>query len=88
MTGKREDKSPNRHLQQRNGNFLYKRRVPKEISALDARGEHIRISLKTDDIAIENAVTIFCALRTANFLIPRTYWATVCATFCATIMVR
>ena len=52
MTRKREDKSPNRHLQQRNGNFFYKRRVPKEISALDARGEHIRISLKTDDIAV------------------------------------
>ncbi|SDP92232.1 Phage integrase family protein [Phyllobacterium sp. YR620] len=52
MTRKREDKSPNRHLQQRNGNFFYKRRVPKEIAALDARGEHIRISLKTDDIAI------------------------------------
>lgn len=52
MTRKREDKRPDRHLQKRNGNYFYKRRVPKEIAAFDSRGEHIRISLKTDDIAI------------------------------------
>lgn len=52
MSRKREEKKPDRHLQKRNGNFFYKRRVPKEISALDDRGEHIRISLKTDDLAV------------------------------------
>lgn len=55
MTRKREDKSPDRHLQQRNGNYFYKRRVPKEISAFDERGEHIRVSLKTDDLAVARA---------------------------------
>jgi hypothetical protein len=52
MTRKREDKNPDRHLQKRNGNYFYKRRVPKEISALDERGEHVRVSLKTDDISV------------------------------------
>ncbi|MEJ5080779.1 DUF6538 domain-containing protein [Ochrobactrum sp. MYb379] len=51
MSRKREDKRPDRHLQQRNGNYFYKRRVPREVAAFDARGEHIRISLKTDDLA-------------------------------------
>lgn len=55
MSRKREDKRPDRHLQQRNGNYFYKRRVPREVAAFDERGEHIRISLKTDDLAAARA---------------------------------
>lgn len=48
-------RNPDRYLSSRNGNFLYKRRVPLAFAARDQRAPVIRISLKTDDLAIARA---------------------------------
>ncbi|MDM9626271.1 integrase [Rhizobium sp. S152] len=45
-----------RYLTQREGKFYYKRRVPTDLRDLDARGEHVRISLKTTDLAQARAM--------------------------------
>lgn len=42
---------PGRFLQKRNGVYHYKRRVPADLIGLDPRAPHIRISLKTRDLA-------------------------------------
>lgn len=47
---------PDRFIVQRSGIYYYKRRVPTEVRHLDDRGEHIRISLKTDDLAKARAL--------------------------------
>lgn len=49
MGRKREQHDPDRFLSQRAGNFLYKRRVPKDVLDLDERAPIVRISLKTSD---------------------------------------
>jgi len=46
LSRKRAEKGPDRRLQIRNGNYFYKRRrVPREVTAFDVRGEHIRLFL-------------------------------------------
>jgi integrase len=44
--------NPDRHLAERNGNYHYKRRVPVTIAHLDSRAPIVRMSLKTDDLAL------------------------------------
>lgn len=51
MGRRREEKDLDRFLSNRNGNYLYKRRVPKECLDLDERAPTIRIALGTDDLA-------------------------------------
>lgn len=46
---------PDRFLQVRSGNYRYYRRVPAAVSKLDPRSPTIRISLKTDDLALARA---------------------------------
>jgi integrase len=48
---RKNDVDRDRYLTQREGNFYYKRRVPAEVRDIDGRGEHVRISLKTADLA-------------------------------------
>ncbi|HEV2502370.1 MAG TPA: tyrosine-type recombinase/integrase [Mesorhizobium sp.] len=52
MGRKADPKDRDRYLQDREGNWSYKRRVPAKVGDLDERGPVIRISLDTDDIAI------------------------------------
>lgn len=40
-----------RYLTERGGIFYYKRRVPTKLAHLDERGQHVRMSLQTDDLA-------------------------------------
>lgn len=47
----RKRADPDRYLHLRQGNYYYKRRVPSALVGLDQRGTHVRISLKTDDLA-------------------------------------
>ena len=49
-TGRRGD--PDRFITLRAGNYLYKRRVPRAVEHLDARAPHVRVSLKTRDLAL------------------------------------
>ena len=42
---------PNRFLQLRAGHYQYKQRIPLSLTDLDTRGTHVRISLKTADLA-------------------------------------
>lgn len=44
-------KNSDRYLTERGGIFYYKRRVPSSLVEFDDRGEHVRISLQTDDLA-------------------------------------
>lgn len=44
--------NPDRHLAERAGNYHYKRRVPTQIAHLDQRSPVVRMSLKTDDLAL------------------------------------
>lgn len=43
---------PDRFLAERHGNYHYKRRVPVEVGDLDVRFPVVRMSLKTDDLAL------------------------------------
>lgn len=43
--------NPDRFLVLRGGRYHYKRRIPVEVALLDDRGEHVRSSLKTGDLA-------------------------------------
>lgn len=52
LTRKRETQRIDRFLQERQGNYYYKRRVPLEVADIDERAPHVRVSLKTDDIAV------------------------------------
>ncbi len=45
-------KDPDRFLFLRSGNYYYHRRVPGNLAHIDKRGPTIRISLKTDDLAL------------------------------------
>ncbi|ATN32859.1 integrase [Rhizobium sp. ACO-34A] len=45
-----------RYLTRREGVYYYKRRVPAEMVDADHRGEHVRISLKTSDLARARAM--------------------------------
>ena len=47
---------PDRYLTERDGKYYYKRRIPTELRAIDVRGEHVRISLKTSDLAQARAM--------------------------------
>jgi hypothetical protein len=47
----RKKQNPDRYLVSRQGNYYYKRRVPTQLVEMDGRGEHVRISMKTDDLA-------------------------------------
>ncbi|MBB3315154.1 integrase [Rhizobium sp. BK181] len=49
QSGKQKD--PNRYLTERGGVFYYKRRIPTPLVDLDGRGQHVRISLQTSDLA-------------------------------------
>ncbi|MBB3234385.1 DUF6538 domain-containing protein [Phyllobacterium endophyticum] len=69
MTRKREKNSYDRFLQQRLGNYYYKRRVPAEVADADDRAPHVRIALKTDD------VTIARAKRDALEIADNEFWA-------------
>lgn len=69
MTRKREKTNYDRFLQQRAGNFYYKRRVPIEVADLDDRAPHVRIALKTDDVAMARIK------RDALELADNEYWA-------------
>lgn len=51
----RSGKDPDRHLSQRAGHFYYKRRVPAAVAHEDERAPHVRVSLKTDDLALARA---------------------------------
>lgn len=55
LSRKREKNNSDRFLQQRAGNYYYKRRVPAEVADADDRAPHVRISLKTDDLAVARA---------------------------------
>lgn len=46
------DANPDRYLTLRGDRYHYKRRVPSELELLDDRGTHVRISLKTADLAL------------------------------------
>jgi len=46
---------PDRYLFRRAGNYHYKRRVPNTLGDLDERAPMVRLSLKTDDIALARA---------------------------------
>ena len=48
----RSRQDPDRYLAWINGNAQYKRRVPTSLAHLDARAPTIRMSLKTDDLAL------------------------------------
>ncbi|MER2537232.1 MAG: DUF6538 domain-containing protein [Rhizobiaceae bacterium] len=52
MGRKRSRLDPDRYLAWINGNAQYKRRVPTDLAHLDARAPTIRMSLKTDDLAL------------------------------------
>ncbi|MBN9243976.1 MAG: integrase [Mesorhizobium sp.] len=52
MGRNRELKKQDRFLAERAGNYYYKRRVPTEVAHLDKRTPIIRMSLKTDDLAL------------------------------------
>lgn len=43
---------PDRFIVERGGTFHYKRRVPADIADLDDRAPHVRLSLKTKDLAV------------------------------------
>lgn len=45
-------KDPDRFLFKRSGNYYYRRRVPGNLAHVDERAPAIRISLKTDDLAL------------------------------------
>lgn len=45
-----------RHLVMRSGVYHYKRRIPASVRRVDDRGEHVRKSLKTDDLAKARAL--------------------------------
>lgn len=47
---------PDRYLVERAGNYYYKRRVPAIVAAMDTRAPHVRLSLKTDDLAQARAM--------------------------------
>lgn len=51
--GKKKD--PNRYLTQRVGNYYYRRKVPLDLVGADKRAPIIRVSLKTDDVALARA---------------------------------
>lgn len=44
-----------RYLHTRDGNYHYRRKVPATVGKLDPRYPHVRISMKTDDLAIARA---------------------------------
>lgn len=48
----RSRSDPDRYIASRAGNYLYKRRVPTPVTHLDKRAPTIRMSLKTDDLAL------------------------------------
>lgn len=52
----RKRNKPNRYLKERSGIYYYKRNIPLVIQGLDDRGERIRISLMTDDLAKARAL--------------------------------
>lgn len=52
MGRNRELKKADRFLVSRRGNFYYKRRVPAEVAHIDKRAPMVRMSLKTDDLAL------------------------------------
>lgn len=51
MERQKKGEEAHRFLQLRNGIFHYKRRVPSDVVGLDSRAPHVRISLKTRDLA-------------------------------------
>lgn len=51
--GKKKD--PNRYLTQRVGHYYYRRKVPLDLADADKRAPIIRVSLKTDDVALARA---------------------------------
>lgn len=69
MSRRREDSDPDRFLQERSGNFSYKRRVPSSLAALDARAPIVRLSLHTRDLAKARA------LRDAHEAADNAFWA-------------
>ena len=56
MGRKAEQNDRDRYLSLRGGFYVYKRRVPSSVSALDQRGPTIRISLGTKDVAQARAM--------------------------------
>lgn len=52
MAKNRKTSDPKRYIQLRDGMYYYKRRVPGVVGDKDVRGPILRISLKTDDLAI------------------------------------
>lgn len=49
-------KNPDRYITERDGIYQYKRRVPTQLIEVDPRGAHVRLSLKTDDLAQARAM--------------------------------
>lgn len=54
-SSRKSAKNPDRYIYQRDGNYHYKRRVPKGVAHWDDRSPIVRKSLGTDDISIARA---------------------------------
>lgn len=63
------ESNPDRYLISRGERYHYKRRVPSEVELLDDRAPHVRISLKTRDLAVARAK------RDALEAADNAYWA-------------